>query len=539
MRLPRLRRWLPIAITLFVLLLLYALWPATSKFTVSAETTYVTDTLDENGFVDYPKALNDRLSQGITPENNAKVLIMLALGPKPEGAEMPPGYFRRLGIDRPTDDGPYLVGSEKFFKALPKKELPDDDAGPFDPPADLKKRWEDEQDRARSWPWKPANHPEIAEWLKTNEKPLAIIAEACKRSKYYNPLLSRNPEPQSMQIVGSLLPSVQKCRAVANMLATRSMLHLGNGDFEGAWQDLMVCQKLGRLLAQGGTMIEDLVGIAIVTIAAHKQVVFLSHAKVPAKQILVWREELRMLPSMPGVADKLDLTERFMMLDCLMTIIYRGPNAMGHLEGSSSKLPPRDTTLNRMLRRSVDYNPTFRLANAMYDRCVAACRLPSRAERKRELDTIEREVKSTKREVTAFSLLEKLASSEISRGEYMGKVYISILLPAFMKIQDAADRTEQTEQNLQVAFALAAYQADNGRYPATLNQLAPKYLAKIPGDLFSGQPLIYRLTDDGYLLYSVGINENDEEGRWTDDQPRGDDLRVRMPAKEPVKKVGD
>jgi hypothetical protein len=27
----------------------------------------------------------------------------------------------------------------------------------------------------------------------------------------------------------------------------------------------------------------------------------------------------------------------------------------------------------------------------------------------------------------------------------------------------------------------------------------------------------------------------DEDGRWTDDDPRGDDLRVRMPVVEPAK----
>jgi len=41
--------------------------------------------------------------------------------------------------------------------------------------------------------------------------------------------------------------------------------------------------------------------------------------------------------------------------------------------------------------------------------------------------------------------------------------------------------------------------------------------------------LIYRLEHDGYLLYSVGVNGLDDDGRGPDDQPRGDDLSVRMP----------
>ena len=61
--------------------------------------------------------------------------------------------------------------------------------------------------------------------------------------------------------------------------------------------------------------------------------------------------------------------------------------------------------------------------------------------------------------------------------------------------------------------------ADNGRYPAKLDDLAPKYLATVPGDVFSGKPLIYKPTEKGYLFYSVGPNGKDEEGRWYDDDP--------------------
>jgi hypothetical protein len=115
-------------------------------------------------------------------------------------------------------------------------------------------------------------------------------------------------------------------------------------------------------------------------------------------------------------------------------------------------------------------------------------------------------------------------------------VAIGLMLPAYEKIFDAADRTEQTERNVQVAFALAAYRADHGRYPASLDELAPKYLPKVPGDLFSFGPLVYLSEGDGYLLYSVGVNGSDEDGRGRDDDPRGDDLAVRMPVPAPKEK---
>ena len=49
----------------------------------------------------------------------------------------------------------------------------------------------------------------------------------------------------------------------------------------------------------------------------------------------------------------------------------------------------------------------------------------------------------------------------------------------------------------------------------------------------AGQPLIYRLEGDGYLLYSVGVNGIDDGGQGYDDDPKGDDLVIRWPVPDP------
>jgi hypothetical protein len=86
-------------------------------------------------------------------------------------------------------------------------------------------------------------------------------------------------------------------------------------------------------------------------------------------------------------------------------------------------------------------------------------------------------------------------------------------------------------QSLDLAFALAVWRSEHDSYPESLDALAPKYIAAVPKDLFNGQPLKYERTPDGYRFYSIGQNEKDEEGRSFEDNPRGDDLVVRMPTK--------
>jgi len=63
------------------------------------------------------------------------------------------------------------------------------------------------------------------------------------------------------------------------------------------------------------------------------------------------------------------------------------------------------------------------------------------------------------------------------------------------------------------AIALERYRLAHGEFPESLDALAPQFIAQVPHDIFGGQPLHYRRTDDGqFVLYSVGPNEKDDGG---------------------------
>ena len=71
---------------------------------------------------------------------------------------------------------------------------------------------------------------------------------------------------------------------------------------DGAWQDLMAVERLGRLTAQGGTLIERLVGMAIVNMAVQAEVDYLDFVKPDAARLKGCLHELTGLPTMPLVA---------------------------------------------------------------------------------------------------------------------------------------------------------------------------------------------------------------------------------------------
>jgi hypothetical protein len=73
--------WLASLLFLFCVgLFLYQLLGPDPAIVVSKETSYITSLLDENGMPDYEAYWMQQASEGVTPENNAAVLIWRALG---------------------------------------------------------------------------------------------------------------------------------------------------------------------------------------------------------------------------------------------------------------------------------------------------------------------------------------------------------------------------------------------------------------------------------------------------------------------------
>lgn len=505
--------------TFAVPLLLFAVGdePVKPKFPVGKDTTVVSGPIDKNGFIDYEAALNERLSKGIKPETNANVLLWKALGPKPEGGNpMPEPFFKLLGIDEPPEGGEYFVSFTTFAKEVLQVE-----------PEDLQHVWSNPS-YAGKRVWVEKDYPDVAAWLKANEKPLAVVHEAVKRPHYFNPLCSRRDNGQQSCLLACLLPNVQKCREIGSALCCRAMLKLGSGKADEAWADIVACHRLARHLGTGACLIETLVGYAMHAIACNATVAYIERADHTSKQWLAKLKEFQELPPLPALADKIDLGERFMGLDSVQ-LVRSGHDPVG---GNKAPTPEELKGLEK-----IDWNIPLRTLNSTYNRMAAAMRLKDREARNKAFDQLEADLAllTKKRSERDLMKLAQQAYAGKAVGTEIGAVLVALLAPAVRKVQDAADRTEQIDRNVRVALALAAHRADHRAYPEKLESLSPKYLNAIPGDVFSGKPLIYARTEAGYKFYSVGANGKDEEGRWFDDDPKGDDPGVRLPL-PPLKK---
>lgn len=88
-----------------------------------------------------------------------------------------------------------------------------------------------------------------------------------------------------------------------------------------------------------------------------------------------------------------------------------------------------------------------------------------------------------------------------------------LLLPGFSKATKKFAYAQSSVDLAQVAIALERYQLAHGKYPKSLDEIAPQFIAKVPHDVIDGQPLKYRREPNGqFVLYSIGWNETDDGG---------------------------
>lgn len=524
-RLSLFRRLLYVVLVLVGAACLWYLWPVAlvpPKFTLSRETTFFTQPLDEEGYVNYQQAFNEKLSQGVTPENNAMVLLVKAIGPHPErSASLADEFYQRLGIPRLPDEGNYLVTINDYSR----KQQWSDAASP-----EVVDDWMKD---ATQRPWKKEEFPRLAEWLERNQEPLRLIREAAQRQRYYAPLVfSPNLPATQKTLLAVLLPYTQKTRESAQMLIVRSMHAMARKEYQAAWEDFHAVLRLASMIAQGPTMIETMVANAMHVHVMERLPALLEATDVPLALIQQVQRDLQALPAMPSLADKLSNSERCMALDVFLMINRYGASFLDSLSGNGEFQPSSKRAINRL--RQANWDAPLKRVNSWFDRLANYARAKSR----REQNTL-----GMTMQVEMIQMRQRLRETRESWGSFfrssdeevdlLADTVIATLTPALQKVQLSADKAEQYRRLGLIAVRLALHQRTRGSYPKSLSELAPPLDATVLTDVFSDLPVLYRLTDKGYLLYSVGRDQGDDHAVGIEYDPTNDDLVFEIPRPQP------
>ncbi len=102
------------------------------------------------------------------------------------------------------------------------------------------------------------------------------------------------------------------------------------------------------------------------------------------------------------------------------------------------------------------------------------------------------------------------------------------LIPVVNKVALAEMRYQAKCLCTAAGIACERHRLKYGRWPASLGDLAESGLPKGVIDPFDGQPLRYRIVDDGAIIYSVGTNGIDDGGDVVRREGTPDDVGFRL-----------
>ncbi|MDB4786373.1 hypothetical protein OAK47_03670 [Planctomycetaceae bacterium] len=492
-------------------------------FRISKETTYITGPLMKNGLVDYSRWLNQQKSQGVTPETNAAVFYWKAIGQSKEFLDSPEFFTRmkkELGTDPFAEGGPYLVGLGVIAEEA-GVEINFDESSTTGMQYDL----------AMGRPWTSDEAPLIKQWLVRNEKPLSTVLAGTRQPHYYRPMVGGS-ETEAM--LTFLLPDIQQHREISRMLTARAMLALGENRPEEAIRDILAIHRLARHTAQGSTIIEMLVGIALESVAHGGDKQLANADCISADLLKDYSLQLSKLAPLANFSKAFE-GERCFGLDIIQRMASsqltpeEGSADLFVLLGVEFGSDVVSKLLSLFIQNSLDWNVVLIGINEYHDQVQLALAHNNFTERSTAMTELSEKLQTTYQQVnTPTNLALSVFATPEQRNKQMTTVLLGLLSPALEQIHVAGTRREAYTLLSEIGIATAAYQKSVDELPSSLNKLVPDYLSKLPNDPYTGKSFVYRVDDDGAIIYSLGKNLKDDGGTSIDDDRENHDHVFRV-----------
>lgn len=323
--------------------------------------------------------------------------------------------------------------------------------------------------------------------LRKFDAEFAQLAEAVQRPAARYAIKYDEPNP-----AGILLPHLADIKAMIHALRLRSAARLETGDTTGAFEDTMTGLRLAGTLRGDPLLIDFLVHIACVGILEATVAEALSRHQWSDEQLRALQEQfertdflshclLAMRGEMVGFSIRLiDFLEAHRS-EVVSTL--DGPTPSAHAQALAWNLMPAgwfEQTKAAMINAHLHHF------------------LP-------QLDVEHRRIKPAAKE-ESDNFAKQLPTGPSG-------VITRLILPALDSSFIKCARAQATADQAVMACALERFHRENKRYPDSLAQLTPKYLAKLPLDVITGEPQKYRPTLEGsYVLYSIGSDGKDDGG---------------------------
>jgi len=364
-------------------------------------------------------------------------------------------------------------------------------------------------DRQSWWPG-DMNEPQrqaVAELLENGTEAFDLLSQGATKPGYwtdYRPQAGRTERASGQgpsldiaaqgltaDVLAGVMPSLSHYKKLARKLALRAPWRAWQGDVEGACEDCLSLHRIGWHMEGQGLLIEQMVGIAIEGLARGTIFTIVEKADVPAGLLGSMQQKLQEQFCGQDAVVRLE-AEKIFWYDYVQKTFTDDGAGRGRPLKAALPLVAGDWKGGLLGLVTFSY--------------------PGRREMIRKIDEFyeetERLLRQTPWQAGRGDEAEKLR--EIATDSFL----LGAVADSAVRLGHLAWRTRTGRRALVAILAVLRYQKDKGVYPDDLDALlAAEYIREIPIDPYSGRPLGYRKTADGFLLYSWGVNLKDDGGQ--------------------------
>ena len=328
-------------------------------------------------------------------------------------------------------------------------------------------------------------YPELVKLLEDNREALRKLKEVIDSGGGSFPI----PEDEDMAVK---INHLQPARFIGQLLALETMWFQKEGDIENAARNIADGLSFCRDLSRGGTLVADLVGVAIQG----------DYLDIAVREISRANPDTRFCSAIERSFYDLEYS-RGDASESLKTDAMLARNQLQGYIKADTDMP--DSVLKALEITREDATPeAFRQTIEVCDQWVAEI---SSALEQGYYPAIKRAGEICARIESGASDIPKL---------------VNLITPQYANVLKVKAHSEVRFEMARAGIALQNYANEKGVYPDSLDALVPRYIPRVPVDPFSGKPIKYTHSEKGWTLRSFGPDMDDDKGareaeKFTDD----------------------
>ena len=358
----------------------------------------------------------------------------------------------------------------------------------------------------------------IAKWTLDNEAAWREFVAGTQKSYCYLSF-AYDPNKKHEMLWDIAMPPFSKLRALVWVGIWRLRIDLEQGRIQQSIEDYLAIARAGSHWQGDGTLIEQLVGLGIGRLAHEEIFHILATQRLSAAELEYLQHQLLRL--YPQGFPPIDLEgERLAFLDVVQHSFTDGGPGGGHL------IPRRKEFLIDMYEDIVEITDDVPVGKRFLGNAAltSMCLLHARRD---ETVAMGERIYSQQAKIVRMSPYERHAGNLRSGDDILSSVHkyryflLYYLIPAAERASELVYQRKVLHESTVAILALKRWRLEKNEYPAGLDDLVSAgFLKELPMDPYSDKPLVYKKTDDNFILYSLGCDFKDDGGKIV--EKRGD-----------------